>query len=66
LRPFQKVGGPGSTSRAAGYFGRELRDPQEHVGVTRLVECAPTREIFVVQAEADVALAEIISQVLFV
>jgi hypothetical protein len=34
--------------------------------VTRLVECAPAREIFVVQAVADVALAEIISQVLFV
>jgi hypothetical protein len=34
--------------------------------VTRLVERAPAGEIFVVQAVADVALAEIISEVLLV
>ena len=34
--------------------------------MTRLVERAPAGEIFVVQAVADVALAEIISEVLLV
>jgi hypothetical protein len=34
--------------------------------VTRLVERAPADEIFVVQAVANVALAEIISEVLLV
>jgi hypothetical protein len=53
-------------SSFCGLLRRRVRDPQQHIGVTRLVECAPAGEIFVVQAVADVALAEIISQMLLV
>ena len=43
-----------------------VRDPQQHVGVTRLVERAPAGEIFAVQTVTNIALAEIISEVLLV
>ena len=49
-----------------GLLRPRVRDPQQHVGVARLIERAPAGEIFVVQAVADVAIAEIISEVLLV
>jgi hypothetical protein len=38
-----------------GLLRLQVRDPQHHVGVTRLVDCALAGEIFVVRTLADVA-----------
>jgi len=43
-----------------------VRDPQQHVGVARLVERAPAGEIFAPQAVANIAFVEVISEVLLV
>jgi len=51
---------------SGGLLRPRVRDPQQDVGVARLVERAPAGEIFVVQTMSNIALAEIISKVLLV
>jgi len=55
----------GSLPAAAGYSGRKFTI-RSTTSVTRLVELAPAGGIFVVQAVANVALAELISEMLLV
>ena len=43
-----------------------VRDPQQHIGVARLVERAPAGEIFAAQTVANIELVEIIGEVLLV
>jgi hypothetical protein len=51
---------------SGGLLRPRVRDPQQHIGVARLVARAPAGEIFASQTVANIALAEIISEVLLV
>ena len=51
---------------SGGLLRSRVRDPQQHVGVARLVKRAPAGEIFAAQTVANIALAKIISEVLLV
>ena len=61
---FAKI--PTQFTRRGGLLRPRVRDSQQHIGVTRLVERAPAGEIFAAQTVANIALAEIISEVLLV